>query len=292
METTDRYPKQTVDVLGTRMAYVEVGEGVPIVFLHGNPSSSYLWRNVLPHLEGMGRLLAPNLIGMGDSSKLPPGDPDRYRFVHHARYLDAFLRTVGADREVVLVLHDWGGALGFDWANRHRSAVRGFAYMETFVRPLTLRDLPAGFHAPLQALRSPSGERLVLEENFFVERALPGFTLRPLSASATAEYRRPYAAPGEDRRPTLAWPREVPLDGSPGDVAALIGFYAAWLAETDLPKLFVNAEPGVFITGPVRDFCRSWPNQTEVTVAGGHFVQEDAPGEVGRAIADWYRTLG
>jgi haloalkane dehalogenase len=291
MDGGTRYPKRTIDVLDSRMAYVEVGEGSPVVFLHGNPSSSYLWRNVLPHLSGVGRLIAPDLIGMGDSAKLPPGDPDRYRFVHHARYLDAFLRAVGADRDVVLVLHDWGGALGFDWANRHRGAVRGLAYMETFVRPLTLRDLPDGFHAPLQALRSPDGERLVLDENFFIEQALPGFTLRPMPAATLAEYQRPFAAPGEDRRPTLAWPREVPLDGAPGDVAALIGFYASWLAQSDVPKLFVDAEPGVFITGAVRDFCAAWPNQTRVTVEGGHFVQEDAPDEVGRVLAAWRREL-
>jgi haloalkane dehalogenase len=273
------------------MAYVEEGDGRPIVFLHGNPSSSYLWRNVLPYVTGLGRAIAPDLIGMGDSDKLPPGDPDRYRFVHHARYLDGFLSAVGADRDVTLVLHDWGGALGFDWANRHRGAIRAIAYMETFVRPLTMADLPPSFHGALRSLRSAAGEHLVLEENFFIEQALPGFTLEPLSEEVRTEYRRPFEEPGEGRRPTLSWPREVPLDGAPGDVTALVGLYAAWLSHSAVPKLFVDAEPGVFITGAVRDFCRTWPNQTEVRVRGGHFLQEDAPDDVGRALAGWYREL-
>jgi haloalkane dehalogenase len=284
--------KRTVDILGQRIAYVESGRGRPVILLHGNPSSSFLWRNVLPHLDGLGRLIAPDLPGMGDSAKLPAADPDRYRFVSHARYLAAFLSAVGADRDVVLVLHDWGGALGFDWANRHRSVVAGIAYMETFVRPLTLRDLPGPLWPVLETLRSPQGEHLVLEEIFFIDQALPSFVLRPLAPEAVAEYRRPFRRAGDDRLPTLTWPREVPLDGAPGDVAALVGMYAAWLAQSDLPKLFINAEPGLFITGAVRDFCRSWPNQTEVTVAASHFVQEDAPDEVGGAIAEWLRTLG
>jgi haloalkane dehalogenase len=289
--TPQGYQKRKVKILDAEMAYIEIGQGAPILFLHGNPTSSYLWRNVFPHVIGLGRIIAPDLIGKGDSDKLPSDDPDRYRFVEHSRYLDAFLATIGVDQNVVIVGHDWGGALGFDWANRHRSALRGLAYMETFVRPLTLKDLPTSFHAPLQAFRSEQGERLVLEQNIFIEQALPQFALAALPADVMAEYRRPFAEPGEGRRPTLTWPREVPLDGTPGDVVALINLYAGWLAQSNVPKLFVNVEPGVFVTGAVRTFCRTWPNQTEVTVAGAHLPQEDSPDAVGRAIAAWYQTL-
>ena len=285
----ERYPKQRAQVLGSEMAYVETGSGDPIVFLHGNPTSSYLWRNVIPHLEGLGRCIAPDLIGMGDSDKLEPSGPDRYRFVEHRRYLDALLDELGVRENVTLVIHDWGSALGFDWANRHRDAVRGIAYMEGIVRPVTWAEWPDAAREIFQGFRSEAGEPMVLEHNVFVERVFPGSILRDLTEAEMDVYRRPFREAGESRRPTLTWPREIPIEGEPADVSEIVADYGAWLAQSDLPKLFVNAEPGAILTGPQRDFCRSWPNQTEVTVKGIHFVQEDAPDEIGAAIATWLR---
>jgi haloalkane dehalogenase len=289
------YQKRRRRVLGREMAYVEVGEsaGDPIVLLHGNPTSSYLWRNVLPHLASQGRCIAPDLLGMGDSDKLADSGPGSYRFVEHRRYLDALLAALQVHERVTLVVHDWGSALGFDWANRHREAVKGIAYMEALVRPQRWGDVESGFRPVLQALRSEAGEAMILQDNYFVEQLLPAAILRPLSAAELAEYRRPFAEPGEGRRPTLTWPREIPIEGEPADVAAIVGAYAEWLATSDVPKLFVKAEPGALLAGGANlDFVRGWPAQAEVTVAGVHFVQEDAPDEIGRAIAGWMGTLG
>ncbi len=285
--------KRSAGVLGRRMAYVERGEGHPIVFLHGNPTSSFLWRNVLPRVGAPGRrLIAPDLIGMGDSDKIPAGDePDRYRLAGHARYLGAFIDEVAGTEPLTLVLHDWGGALGFDWAYRHQDRVRAIAYMETFVAPLTLEDLPESFRPTLEAVRSPAGEALVLDENMFIEKMLPGVTQRALSADEMAEYRRPFLEAGDDRWPTLQWAREVPLSGEPADVHDRIAAYSAWLSTAPLPKLFIDAEPGVFITGRIQRLASSFPNQHRVVVGGLHFVQEDSPDEVGRAIADWLERI-
>jgi haloalkane dehalogenase len=283
-----RYEKKHTEVLGRTMAYVEAGAGDPIVFLHGNPTSSFLWRNVIPHLEPYGRCLAPDLIGMGDSDKLSESGPDSYRFVEHRRYLDALLDQLGVRERVTLVVHDWGSALGFDWANRHRDAVAGIAYMESIVRPVSWTDWPESARPIFQAFRSAAGEDLVLQRNLFVERVLPGSVLRTLTDEEMAVYRAPYTTPGEDRRPTLTWPREVPIEGEPADVVEIVKAYGDWLATTDLPKLFVNADPGAILTGPQREWVRTWPNQTEVTVAGNHFLQEDSPDAIGRAIANWF----
>jgi haloalkane dehalogenase len=283
--------KKFADVNGRRMAYVERGEGDPIVFLHGNPTSSYLWRNIIPYAEPFGRVIAPDLIGMGDSDKLPDSGPDRYRFVEHRAYLDALLEQLGVDRNVVLVIHDWGSALGFDWANRHRDAVRGIAYMEALVRPLVWDEWPEAAQPVFQALRTAKGEEMILEKNFFVERILPASILRELTDDEMAEYRRPFADTGEGRRPTLTWPRNIPIEGEPADVTAVIADYADWLPGPDVSKLFVNAEPGSILVGPQREFCRTWANQTEVTVKGSHFIQEDSPDEIGRALADWLETI-
>jgi haloalkane dehalogenase len=287
----ERYPKQKVEVLGRQMAYVETGEGEPLVFLHGNPTSSYLWRNVIPHLEDQGRCIAPDLIGMGDSDKLEKSGPDRYRFVEHREHLDALLETLGVRENVTLVIHDWGSALGFDWANRHRDAVKGIAYMEAFVRPVSWDEWPKAVKPVFQAFRSPAGEQMVLEQNVFVEQVLPGAVLRGLTDAEMAIYRRPYLEPGEGRRPTLTWPREIPIEGEPADVVQIVDAYGRWLSQSDVPKLFVNAEPGAILRGAARDFCRGWPNQTEVTVKGTHFVQEDSPDEIGAAVASWRRAL-
>ncbi len=287
----ERYEKKRLEVLGSGMSYVEVGAGDPIVLLHGNPTSSYLWRNVIPHLEGAGRCIAPDLIGMGDSDKLEPSGPDRYRFVEHRRHLDALLEALDVRRNVTLVIHDWGSGLGFDWANRHRDAVKGIAYMEAIVRPVSWAQWPDLARGIFQAFRSPAGEEMVLENNIFVERVLPGSVLRKLEEAEMEVYRRPYREPGESRRPTLTWPRQIPIDGEPADVVEIVQSYSEWLQQSDLPKLFVNAEPGAILAGEVREFCRSWPNQREVTVKGNHFLQEDSPDEIGQAIAGWLAGL-
>ena len=285
--------KKFETVNGRRMAYAEMGdpEGDPILFLHGNPTSSYLWRNIMPHMAGLGRCIAPDLIGMGDSDKLPDSGPDRYGFVEHADHLFKLLDQIGVHRNVTLVIHDWGSALGFHWANMHRDAVRGIAYMEALVRPLSWAEWPDAATPPFQAMRSSAGEEMVLEKNFFIERILPASILRDLTDEEMDAYRRPFAEPGEARRPTLTWPRNIPLDGEPGDVVRIIADYAAWLETSDVPKLFVDADPGIILTGAQRDYCRSWPNQTEVQVKGLHFIQEDSPNEIGQAIADWLRAV-
>ena len=283
------YQKQRRRVFGSEMAYVDVGQGDPIVLLHGNPTSSYLWRNVIPHLQSLGRCIAPDLIGMGDSDKLPNSGPGSYRFVEHRRHLDALLDALDVRERVTLVIHDWGSALGFDWANRHREAVKGIAFMEAIVRPQGWDHWDVMNMRPfLEALRSEAGEKMVLEENFFIEKILPGAVLRTLAAEELAQYRRPFAEPGEGRRPTLTFPREIPIEGEPADVNAIVNAYAEWLATSDLPKLFIKAEPGALLGGGANlETVRAWPAQTEVTVAGVHFVQEDSPDEIGRAIANW-----
>ena len=283
------HPKKFVTVKGKRIAYVELGAGEPVfLFLHGNPTSSYLWRNVMPEVAGLGCCVAPDLIGMGDSGKIEHKGPDTYGFATHQDFLWGFVDAViGRNRPLVLVGHDWGSALAFDWANHHRDRVKGVVYMEAIVRPLSWAEWPEGSRRVFQGFRSTTGEEMVLDKNLFVERVLPASILRQLEPAEMAEYRRPFAGSREDRWPTLAWPRQIPIDGEPPSVVALVTAYAAWMAENDLPKLFINAEPGAILTGSQREFCRSWPNQTEVTVGGSHFIQEDSAPEIGRAIADW-----
>jgi haloalkane dehalogenase len=285
--------KKTITVLGRRMAYHERGEGRPILFLHGNPTSSYLWRDVLPELEGQGRLIAPDLIGMGDSEKLPGAAPDTYRFVTHRDFLDRFIAAVvPPEQSLVMVVHDWGSALGFDWANRHRDRVRGIAYMEAIVRPIASWGQWSAAATPVfQGFRSDKGEAMILDRNLFVERVLPGSILRKLSDAEMAEYRRPFLT-REDRWPTLTWPRQIPIEGKPADVVAIVDDYAKWMSANDMPKLFVNADPGAILIGASREFCRKWTNQTEVTVPGSHFIQEDSGPAVGKAVADWLRASG
>jgi haloalkane dehalogenase len=285
-------PGKTCNIAGRRMAYVELepdnpDKTDPIVFLHGNPTSSYLWRNVMPHLKGQGRCIAPDLIGMGGSDKLEPSGPERYTFREHRRFLDAFLEAVGVSEHVTLVVHDWGSALGFDWANRNRNAVDGIAYMEAIVRPLIWDEWNPAARRIFEGFRSDEGEKMILEKNLFVEAVLPGSILRKLDPAEMEVYRRPYLEPGEDRRPTLSWPRQIPIDGEPADVVEIVQSYAEWMAANTLPKLFINADPGAILIGAQREFCRSWKNQTEVTVKGNHFVQEDSPHEIGIAIAEW-----
>jgi haloalkane dehalogenase len=273
------------------MAWLEAGDGDPLVFLHGNPTSGFLWRNIWPALTRHGRCLIPDLIGMGESAKLPDSGPGRYNFATHAELLDAWLSHVGADRNVTLIAHDWGSALAFDWARRNPAAVRGIAYMEGIVMPMTWDQWPEVVRNIFQGLRSDAGEEMVLDKNVFVERILPGSVLRELTAEEMAVYRRPFLEPGENRRPTLDWPRQIPLDGEPAEVCRFVQQYADWLSRSDIPKLFINAEPGAILVGEQRDFCRSWPNQTEVTVAGSHFMQEDSPQDIAAAIANWLTRL-
>lgn len=283
--------KNYADVLGSRMAYVDVGTGDPIVFLHGNPTSSYLWRNVIPHVQEQARCIAPDLIGMGDSDKLTDSGPGSYRFVEHRRYLDELLRQLGVTQRVTLVVHDWGSALGFDWANRNRDSVLGIAYMEAIVREVTWDEWPEAARGIFQGFRSDAGEKLILEKNIFVERVLPGSILRTLTEDEMATYRAPFSEPGEDRRPTLTWPREIPIEGQPEDVCQIVNDYSAWLSTSEVPKLFINADPGSILTGAQREYARTWPNQHEVTVPGDHFVQEDSPDEIGQALAQWHRRI-
>ena len=285
--------KKFAEVKGRRMAYVEAGNlaGDPIVFQHGNPTSSYLWRNIIPYMTDLGRCIAPDLIGMGDSDKLDDPGPDSYNYFEHRDYLFDAWEALGIRDRVTLVIHDWGSALGFDWANRHRDTVRGIAYMEGIVRPITWDEWPDAATEVFRGFRSPAGETLVLERNVFVERVLPGSIIRELDAQEMDEYRRPFLEPGEGRRPTLTWPRQIPIDGEPADVVQIASDYSAWLAESDVPKLFIKANPGALITGEPLAFCRSWPNQTEVEVAGNPFLQEDSPDEIGQALADWLQTL-
>lgn len=279
--------KRHVRVHGRRMACVDAGEGDAIVFLHGNPTSSYLWRNVMPHLEGMGRLIAPDLIGMGDSDKLPESGPDRYRFVEHRQYLDALLEALDLGDAITFVCHDWGSALAFDWARRHPARVRALAHMESIVAPLTWTDLPESMRPLFADFRSEAGERTVLTDNVFVEQVLPASVQRSLTDAEMAEYRRPFAEPGEARRPTLTWPREIPFDGTPADVHEIVETYSQWLRTTDMPKLLIRADPGAILRARTLDVARSFPNQREVTVPGIHFVQEDAPDAIGAALRAW-----
>ena len=292
----DAYPRHRIRVLDTEMAYVDTGRpaggdaSATVVLLHGNPTSSYLWRHVIPRVEGVARCLAPDLMGMGQSGPAPEGS---YRFVDHARYLDAWFDALGLARDVIVVGHDWGSALGFHWCHVHPERVRGIVYMEALVRPLTWAEWPENARKIFEGMRSPAGDDLVLQKNVFVERILPASVLRALRDDEMDVYRAPFREPGESRRPVLQWPREIPIDGEPGDVVKIVADYGAWLAQSQVPKLFVNAEPGSILVGAQREFCRRWPQQEEVTVKGLHFIQEDSGAEIGDAIRAFVgRTAG
>ena len=286
------YEKKTAVVDGLSMAYVDEGEGDAIVFLHGNPTSSYLWRNVMPHLADQGRIIAPDLVGMGDSDKLNDSGADSYTFVEHRRYLFGLLDQLNLGNRVTLVIHDWGSALGFDWAHQNQDRMLGVAYMEAIVTTIdSWDDWPDAATDIFKAMRSEAGEGMVLEKNLFVEAILPGSVLRTRTEEEMAVYRAPYVDGGETRRPTLTWPRQIPIEGEPADVTEIVRAYSTWLASSQLPKLFIQADPGAILIGKQLDFCRSWPNQQEVTVAGNHFCQEDSPDEIGSAIANWRSAL-
>ena len=286
-----RYERKFVNVNGTQMAYVEEGIGDAIVFQHGNPTSSYLWRNIMPHCQGLGRMIACDLIGMGESAKLDNSGPGRYTYAEQRDYLFALWDQIDLGENVVFVVHDWGSTLGFDWANQNRDRVQGIAYMEAVVKTLNWSDFPDLGRKVFQSFRSEAGEGMVLGKNMFVERVLPGAVIRDMTEAEMDIYRKPYLGGGEDRRPTLTWPRQIPIEGEPENVCQIVDDYGAWLTESDLPKLFINAEPGSILTGKQREFCRNWPNQTEVTVNGIHFIQEDSPDEIGQAVAKFVKDI-
>jgi haloalkane dehalogenase len=284
--------KKRIEVNGLSMAYVDEGDGDPVVFLHGNPTSSFLWRGVIPHLVDAYRCIAPDLIGMGDSDKLPESGAGSYSFVEHRSYLDGLLDLLDLGDRITFVIHDWGSALGFDWAFRHPERIVGIAYMEAIVTPVAWSDWPEGAMAIFKAMRGEAGEEIVLDKNIFVERILPASVIRPLTDAEMGEYRRPFREPGEARRPTLTWPRQIPIDGEPSEVHGIVAAYSAWLASSDVPKLFINADPGSILVGRQREVARSWPNQEEVMVTGSHFIQEDSPDAIGRDVRRWRDGLG
>lgn len=286
IKATDPHPRQRVTVLDTEMSYVDTGVGDPIVFLHGNPTSSYLWRNIIPYLSDRARCLAPDLIGMGRSGKSPTRS---YRFVDHARYLDAWFEALGLTKNVTLVVHDWGSALGFHRAFRYPDQIKAIAYLEAIALPRRWEDFGEG-GGIFRALRSPKGEHIVLDENVFVETVLPRGVIRKLSDEEMAAYRAPFLE-REARLPTLTWPRQIPIEGEPADVTAIVKNYGTWLSQSAIPKLLILGDPGAIITGRTRDFCRTWPNQREVVVQGRHFLQEDSPDQIGRALAEFVKSV-
>lgn len=290
ISATFPYQKKYQQVLGLEMAYVDEGQGDPIVFLHGNPNSSYSWRNIIPYVQQFGRVIAPDLIGMGDSQKLPDSGPNSYTFVEHRRYVDALLEQLGVRERVTFVVHDWGSALGFDWAYRHPDAVRGIAYMEAIVKPYSWSEMAGPGRNAFEALRSPEGEHMVLEQNSFIEFNLPAGIIRKLTEEEMNEYRRPFAEPGEGRRPTLTWPRQLPFDGEPADVTEIVTRYGEWLSRSDVPKLYIQGDPGR-LQPSQHTFCSNWPAQSTVIVKGLHNLHEDSPDEIGQAIASWLQDL-
>ena len=282
--------KKYIDVLGKQIAYVEMGEGDPIIFQHGNPTSSYLWRNIMPQLQSLGRGIAMDLIGMGDSEKLEDKGNMTYSYNTHKKYFDGFLDAIGVESNATLVIHDWGSALGFDWANDYPQRVKAICYMEGIVQSMEWEDWNEDAKGIFQGFRSPAGEEMILEKNLFIEAVLPGSILRKLSDAEMNEYRRPFNDK-KSRRPTLDWPRQIPLENDPPEICRIVDSYSQWMAENNIPKLFINAEPGAILIGKQREFCRTWKNQKEVTVKGSHFIQEDSPNEIGNAIFDWLKGI-
>jgi haloalkane dehalogenase len=288
-QLTLSYQKKAQRINGLKMAYIEVGQGDPIVFLHGNPTSSYIWRNIIPHVEQLGRVIAPDLMGMGDSDKLP--DSSDYTFFENQKYLDTLLETLGVNRNIIFVVHDWGSALGFDWARRHPGAVKGIVYMEAIVGSRTWSEMSPTAQQVFQALRTEKGEEMILRQNSFIEFNLPKTILHPLSKEDHDEYRRPFLEPGEGRRAMLSWARQLPVSGEPAGIQQVVDQYGDFLAHSPLPKMFIESSPGA-MGEKEKAFCRTWPNQTEVTVAGHHHLQEDSPEEIGAALADFIHSIG
>ncbi|MFL2699538.1 MAG: haloalkane dehalogenase [Gammaproteobacteria bacterium] len=285
------YEKKFIDVESKKIAYIDEGHGDPIVLIHGNPTSSFLWRNIVPELLNSGRVIVPDLIGQGDSEKLPVSDgSDRYSLEVAYKYVDGLLQNIGADNNVTLVIHDWGSGIGFLWAMRNPNAVKGVAYMEAIVKPMSWDDWPEGGVGIFKGFRSEKGEDLILNRNMFIEGVLPSSVIRELTEKEMNAYRATHIKE-EDRQPLLNWPRQIPLEGEPENIVSLVNDYGAFMSSSNIPKLFINAEPGSILLGKQREFCRSWPNQKEVTVKGIHFIQEDSPVEIGQAVAEWLETI-
>ena len=282
--------KKKIKVLGKNMSYIERGEGDPIIFQHGNPTSSYLWRNIIPHLENQGRCIAIDLIGMGDSDKLTDEGNNTYSYHVQKKFFDACLEELKINKNTTFVIHDWGSALGFNWAYEHQQDIKGICYMEAIVKNITWDDWPEDAKSIFQGFRSDAGEDLILKKNLFIEGILPNAIIRNLTESEMSIYRKPFIAE-IDRRPTLDWPRQIPINNEPEDVCKIVEDYSSWMSINEIPKLFINADPGSILTGKQREFCRNWNNQQELTVKGIHFIQEDSPKEIGEAISNWYRNL-
>ena len=288
---TMTYQKKFTDVDGKQIAYVDEGAGDPIVLLHGNPASSFLWRNIIPELTQSGRVIVPDLIGHGDSDKLPASEgPDRYTLEVAYHYVEELLKTIGADKNVTLVIHDWGSGIGFLWAMRHSEQMKGIAYMEAIVKPMSWDDWHQDAAGIFKGFRSEKGEDLILNRNMFIEAVLPASVMRTLTEAEMNTYRAPYVN-ADDRQPLLNWPRQIPIEGEPENIVDLVNEYGAFMASSEMPKLFINADPGSILTGRQREFCRTWPNQQEITVKGLHFIQEDSPLEIGQAVAKWVDNI-
>ena len=282
--------KKNIKVLGKNMSYVEKGEGDPIIFQHGNPTSSYLWRNIIPYVENQGRCIAIDLIGMGDSDKLTDKGNNTYSYHVQKKYFDSCMEELEINKNITFVIHDWGSALGFNWAYEHQQDIKGICYMEAIVKNITWDDWPEDAKSIFQGFRSDAGEDLILKKNLFIEGILPNAIIRNLTESEMSVYRRPFIEE-IDRRPTLDWPRQIPINNEPEDVCKIVEDYSSWMSINEIPKLFINANPGSILTGKQREFCRKWKNQQELTVKGNHFIQEDSPKEIGEAISNWYRNL-
>ena len=282
--------KKNINVLGKKMTYVDKGEGDPIIFQHGNPASSYLWRNIIPYLENQGRCIAIDLIGMGDSDKLTDNGNNTYSYHIQKQYFDKCLEELEIKENITFVIHDWGSALGFNWAYEHQESVKGICYMEAIVKKISWEDWPKDAKSIFQGFRSDAGEDLILKKNLFIEGVLPNAIIRNLTETEMDIYRKPFLKE-IDRRPTLDWPRQIPINNETEDVCKIVDDYSSWMSINEIPKLFINADPGSILTGKQREFCRKWKNQQELTVKGNHFIQEDSPNEIGEAISKWYRNL-
>ena len=286
-----KYTKKYKDIKNSKMAFIDEGSGDTFLFLHGNPTSSFLWRNIAPHVEDIGRIVIPDLIGMGDSDKLEGVDNPGYKYHGQYSYLTALMDELDLGNNIHLIIHDWGSAMGFQFARENKDRIKSITYMEAIVMPLTWDQWPDPATKIFGLFRSEAGEELVLEKNFFVERILLADSSTGYTEEEKSEYIRPFINPGEDRRPTLTWPRQIPLDGEPSEVVEEVRLNADFHKESDIPKLFINADPGSILIGDQREFARSWKNQTEITVKGNHFIQEDSSEEIGAALRNFVKSL-
>ena len=283
--------KKYIDVKGKKLAYIDQGKGDAIVFIHGNPASSYLWRNIAPNFIKSHRTIVPDLIGMGDSEKLGGVDNPEYSFNGHYNFLDEFLIKLNLGEKINLVIHDWGCGLGLKFARLHPEIISSITFMEGITVPLKWEQWPEAGTKIFKLFRSEVGEELILDKNIFVERILFADPITPMSDKTKEEYLRPFLNPGEDRRPTLTFPRNIPLDGEPNDTYVEINKNAEFHKNSNIPKLFINADPGFLLVGSQRDEVRNWNNLKEVTVKGNHFIQEDSPDEITAHIKDFINNL-